>query len=67
MNESETPKRKYNQIIELLQKGAMPEAETLCRNAVDELGDVNFIALLGTILAQSDHPGLLLLQSCAAE
>ena len=55
MSQSETPKRKYNQIIELLQKGAMPEAETLCRNAVDELGDVNFIALLGTILAQSDQ------------
>ena len=55
MSESDTPKRKYNQIIELLQKGSMAEAEALCRNSVDEFGDVNFIALLGTILAQSDQ------------
>ena len=32
----------------------MPEAEKLCRQAVDELGDVNFIALLGTILSQGN-------------
>ena len=49
-----TPKRRYNEIIELLQSGSADEAEELCRQAVDENGDVNFIALLGTILARRD-------------
>ena len=49
-----TPKRRYNQIIQLLQQGDVKEAEILCRDAVDELEDVNFIALLGTILARND-------------
>ena len=49
-----TPKRRYNEIIELLQSGADGEAEQLCRQAVDDNGDVNFIALLGTILARRD-------------
>ena len=50
-----TPKRRYNEIIELLQSGSESEAEQLCRRAVDENGDVNFIALLGTILARRDE------------
>ena len=49
-----TPKRRYNEIIEHLQNGKNAEAEKLCRQAVDELGDVNFIALLGTILARGN-------------
>ena len=49
-----TPKRRYNEIIELLQSGADGEAEQLCRQAVDDNGVVNFIALLGTILARRD-------------
>jgi len=48
------PKRKYNEIIELLQSGSVIEAEKLCRQAIDDNGDVNFIALLGTILARGD-------------
>ena len=39
-----TPKRRYNEIIELLQSGSDGEAEQLCRQAVDDNGDVNFIA-----------------------
>ena len=50
-----TPKRRYNEIIELLQSGSEGEAEQLCRQAVDDNGDVNFIALLGTILARRDN------------
>ena len=50
-----TPKRRYNEIIELLQSGSNGEAEQLCRQAVDDNGDVNFVALLGTILARRDN------------
>ncbi len=48
------PKRRYNEIIEHLKNGRDAEAEKLCRQAIDELGDVNFIALLGTILARGN-------------
>ena len=57
-----TPKRKYNEIIELLQSGSVIEAEKLCRQAVDDHGDVNFIALLGTILARGDDLQMVLLK-----
>ena len=46
------PRHLFERVVKLLKGGARDEAESLCREAVrQDPGDVNFIALLGTILA----------------
>ncbi len=47
------PRQVFERVITLLKSGARAEAEALCRQAVArDQGDVNFTALLGTILAE---------------
>ena len=46
------PRHLFERVVKLLKEGARDEAESLCREAVrQDPGDVNFIALLGMILA----------------
>jgi len=50
------PKRAFDRIVELLKSGARDEAEGLCRDAVErDPGDINFVALLGSILADGNQ------------
>ena len=50
------PKRVFDRIVDRLKSGARNEAEALCREAVErDPGDINFVALLGSILADSDR------------
>ena len=50
------PKRMFDRAVELVKGGARQEAEALCREAVEQNpGDINFVALLGWILAQDNQ------------
>ncbi|MAQ09548.1 MAG: sulfotransferase [Gammaproteobacteria bacterium] len=50
------PRHLFERAVKLLKGGARSEAESLCREAVrQDPGDVNFIALLGTILADRNE------------
>ena len=52
---SQHPKRIFDRAVELVKGGARPEAEALCRQALEQNpGDINFVALLGWILAESN-------------
>ena len=49
------PKRIFDRAVELVKGGARQEAEALCRQALEQNpGDINFVALLGWILAESN-------------
>jgi len=53
---SPNPKRVFDRAVELVKGGARGEAEALCRKALqDNPGDINFVALLGWILAESNQ------------
>ncbi len=53
---SPNPKRVFDRAVELVKGGARSEAEALCRKALqDNPGDINFVALLGWILAESNQ------------
>lgn len=46
------PKKVFERAIALLEDGADQEAEALCRDALErDAGDINFVSLLGSILA----------------
>jgi len=46
------PKGRFARAIELLKGGARGEAEAVCRDALaEDAGDINFVALLGSIVA----------------
>ena len=46
------PRKVFEQAVALLKAGRRDEAETLCRNTLErDPGDINFVALLGSILA----------------
>ena len=48
----DNPRKIYEQVIALLKEGAREDAETLCREALERNpGDINFVSLLGSILA----------------
>lgn len=48
----DSPRKVYEQVINLLKEGAREDAETLCRDALErDPGDINFVSLLGSILA----------------
>jgi len=50
------PKRIFDRAVELVKGGARKEAEALCREALDnDPDDINFVALLGWILAESNQ------------
>ena len=50
------PRQIFERIIALLKSGARDEAESVCRRAVEgDPGDINFRALLGTILAERNQ------------
>lgn len=54
MSQPAPPRKLFNRAIELLKDNKLVEAETLCREAIElESSDVNFIALLGTILMRN--------------
>lgn len=47
------PRKVFERVIALLKGGARGEAESLCRERLEiDPGDINFVALLGTILAE---------------
>jgi len=47
------PRKVFERVIALLKGGARSEAEALCRERLElDPGDINFVALLGTILAE---------------
>ena len=49
---NDNPRKVYEQVIALLKEGAREDAETLCREALERNpGDINFVSLLGSILA----------------
>ena len=53
MQKQQHPRQIFEQVIVRLKSGARAEAESLCREAItQDPGDVNFRALLGTILAE---------------
>ena len=53
MQKQQHPREIFEQVIVRLKSGARAEAESLCREAItQDPGDVNFRALLGTILAE---------------
>ncbi len=53
MQKQQHPRQIFEQVIARLKSGARVEAEALCREAIkQDPGDVNFRALLGTILAE---------------
>ena len=46
------PRRIFERIVALLKGGERQEAESLCRDALErDPGDINFVSLLGSILA----------------
>jgi tetratricopeptide (TPR) repeat protein len=46
------PRKVFEQAVALLKAGRRDDAETLCRNTLErDPGDINFVALLGSILA----------------
>ena len=48
----DNPRKVYEQVIALLKEGAREDAEALCREALERNpGDINFVSLLGSILA----------------
>jgi len=48
----DSPRKIYERAINLLKKGEREDAERLCRDALQrDPGDINFVALLGSILA----------------
>ena len=50
----DNPRTIYEQVIALLKGGAREDAEALCREALERNpGDINFVSLLGSILAGS--------------
>ena len=50
------PKRIFDRAVELLKGGAREEAEAICRQALEENPrDINFVALLGWLLAESNQ------------
>lgn len=56
MAEQKNPRQVFERVITLLKNGARAEAESLCRESIQrDPGDVNFRALLGTILAERNE------------
>ena len=56
MSETANSRTDFNRVMDLLKEGAQAEAADLCRQAIArEPGDVNFIALLGTILLRMNE------------
>ena len=56
MADQKNPRQVFERVITLLKSGARAEAESLCRESVrNDPGDVNFRALLGTILAERNE------------
>ncbi len=54
MSRPDNSRNLFNKALDLLKENAHEEAESLCRDAIlREPGDVNFIALLGTILMRT--------------
>jgi len=54
VNQPTNSRKMFNQAIELLKENKLADAEVLCREAIGgESSDVNFIALLGTILMRN--------------
>jgi tetratricopeptide (TPR) repeat protein len=55
VSETANSRKDFNRIMDLVNKGAMDEAAALCRHAIiRDSGDVNIIALLGTILLRTN-------------
>ena len=49
----QSPRKVFENAIALLKAGAQQEAEALCRDALErDTGDINFVSLLGSILAK---------------
>ena len=56
MSDQKNPRQVFERVITLLKSGARAEAESLCRESIQrDPGDVNFRALLGTILAERNE------------
>ncbi len=56
MSDKKNPRQVFERVISLLKSGARAEAESLCRESIQrDPGDVNFMALLGTILAERNE------------
>ena len=56
MSDHSNPRQVFERVITLLKSGARAEAESLCRESIQrDPGDVNFMALLGTILAERNE------------
>ena len=56
MSDHKNPRQVFERVITLLKSGARAEAESLCRESIQrDPGDVNFMALLGTILAERNE------------
>ena len=56
MSDQKNPRQVFERVISLLKSGARAEAESVCRESIQrDPGDVNFMALLGTILAERNE------------
>ncbi len=52
----QNPRHIFERAVSLLKAGARGEAESLCREAIDrDPGDINFVSLLGSILADGGN------------